>query len=110
LKERIGRGLKRFRDEFPNVENPALVVAGGVAANTALREMLTALCAENRFRFIAPPHALCTDNAAMIAWAGLERMAAGFEADTLDVAPRSRWPLDASATAVIGYGKRGAKA
>ncbi|MNL82765.1 UGMP family protein [compost metagenome] len=52
---------------------------------------------------------LCTDNAVMIAWAGLERMAAGLPADGLDVAPRSRWPLDGEAKALIGYGKRGAK-
>lgn len=110
LKERIGRGLKRFKERFPEVGEPALVVAGGVAANTALRDMLTGLCAENRFHFIAPPHRLCTDNAVMIAWAGLERMAEGFEPDHLDVAPRSRWPLDSEAAAVIGYGKRGAKA
>jgi N6-L-threonylcarbamoyladenine synthase len=110
LKERIGRGLKRFLDLYPQVKSPALVVAGGVAANSALREMLTALCEDHRFRFIAPPHALCTDNATMIAWAGLERMAAGFAPDSLDVAPRSRWPLDGDAKALIGFGKRGAKA
>jgi N6-L-threonylcarbamoyladenine synthase len=66
---------------------------------------LQALCDKNRFRFIAPPLALCTDNASMIAWAGLERMAAD-----LAVAPRSRWPLDRAAATVLGSGKRGAKA
>jgi len=111
LDERIGRGLQRFRNEFPQFEGrPALVVAGGVAANKALRQTLLDLCAKNRFDFIAPPIRLCTDNAVMIAWAGLERMAAGLPADPLDVQPRSRWPLDASAQALVGYGKRGAKA
>jgi N6-L-threonylcarbamoyladenine synthase len=62
------------------------------------------------FRFIAPPLNLCTDNAAMIAWAGAERMAKACRPSPLDLAPRSRWPLDAEATAAIGHGKRGAKA
>lgn len=110
LKDRIGRGLERFRQEYPGVAEPALVVAGGVAANKVLRATLQELCDRNRFRFVAPPLALCTDNAAMIAWAGLERMAAGLSADELSVAPRSRWPLDAAAAAVLGSGKRGAKA
>ena len=68
------------------------------------------LCAEHRFRFVAPPHHLCTDNAVMIAWAGLERMALGMPSDDLTVAPRSRWPLDQDAKALLAYGKRGAKA
>lgn len=111
LKDRIGRGLMRFKQEFSGtVEQPALVVAGGVAANLVLRATLQELCDKNGFRFIAPPLQLCTDNAAMIAWAGAERMAAGLPADDLDVAPRSRWPLDADAKALIGFGKRGAKA
>jgi len=111
LKDRIGRGLQRFKREFPQLaETPALVVAGGVAANLEVRGTLQSLCDANGFRFIAPPLHLCTDNAVMIAWAGLERMAAGAPADGLDVAPRSRWPLDASAAALIGSGKRGAKA
>jgi N6-L-threonylcarbamoyladenine synthase len=110
LQDRIGRGLQRFRDEFPDLDEvPALVVAGGVAANKELRSTLQSLCDKHRFRFVAPPHHLCTDNAAMIAWAGLERMGAGFEADALDVQPRSRWPLDPSAETLIGFGKRGAK-
>ncbi|MCJ8520195.1 N6-L-threonylcarbamoyladenine synthase [Pseudorhizobium tarimense] len=111
LQDRIGRGLARFRSEYAHLDvTPALVVAGGVAANQEIRRTLQALCLEYGFRFVAPPMKLCTDNAAMIAWAGLERMAADFAPDDLDVQPRSRWPLDASAQTVLGSGKRGAKA
>lgn len=110
LKDRIGRGLQRFKEVYPDVTEPALVVAGGVAANKEVRQTLDTLCAEHRFRFVAPPHHLCTDNAVMIAWAGLERMALGMPSDDLAVAPRSRWPLDQEAKALLAYGKRGAKA
>jgi len=110
LKDRIGRGLQRFKEVFPDVAEPALVVAGGVAANKEVRQTLDTLCTEHRFRFVAPPHHLCTDNAVMIAWAGLERMALGMPSDDLAVAPRSRWPLDQDAKALLAYGKRGAKA
>lgn len=111
MKDRIGRGLARFQAEVAHGEDqPALVVAGGVAANQALRAMLEELCAERGFRFIAPPMRLCTDNAVMIAWAGIERILADLPADTLDVQPRSRWPLDRQAQTLLGSGKRGAKA
>jgi N6-L-threonylcarbamoyladenine synthase len=73
-----------------------LVVAGGVAANAAIRARLAALAERAALRFFAPPPRLCTDNAAMIAWAGLERLRLGLT-DGLDFAPRPRWPLDRSA-------------
>ena len=81
----------------------ALVVAGGVAANAAMRAALETLATQSGLRFVAPPIALCTDNAAMIAWAGGERLAAGYS-DPLDAAARPRWPLDATAAAVRGAG------
>jgi N6-L-threonylcarbamoyladenine synthase len=81
----------------------ALVVAGGVAANGAIRGALQALATEHGLPFSAPPLWLCTDNAAMIAWAGAERFAAGLT-DPLDVAARPRWPLDPDAEKVRGAG------
>jgi N6-L-threonylcarbamoyladenine synthase len=82
----------------------ALVVAGGVAANGRVRTALEELAERRDLRFVAPPLALCTDNAAMIAWAGLERLAAGATGDPLDVSARPRWPLDESAQPVRGAG------
>lgn len=81
----------------------ALVVAGGVAANRAVRAALADLAAASGLRFVAPPQWLCTDNAAMIAWAGAERFAAGL-IDSLDVAARARWPLDPTAERARGAG------
>ena len=91
LVDRAHHAIDRFRREHGN--SGALVVAGGVAANAALRESLAALAQDSGFRFVAPPPALCTDNAAMIAWAGIERLRLGLT-DGLDFAPRPRWPLD----------------
>jgi N6-L-threonylcarbamoyladenine synthase len=86
-----------------STEAPALVVAGGVAANGEVREALAALAAANGRGFFVPPGWLCTDNAAMIAWAGAERFAAGL-VDGLDAPARARWPLDESAEKVRGAG------
>ncbi len=81
----------------------ALVVAGGVAANKEVRGLLERIAADRGLRFVAPPLSLCTDNAAMIAWAGLERFRKG-QSDPLDFAARPRWPLDPQAEPVRGAG------
>ena len=83
--------------------SPALVVAGGVAANQTIRGALAELAQENVRKFGVPPQWLCTDNAAMIAWAGAERFAGGWR-DPLDVPARARWPLDERAEKVRGAG------
>jgi N6-L-threonylcarbamoyladenine synthase len=80
-----------------------LVVAGGVAANGAIRQRLQQVAADTGLRVVVPPPRLCTDNATMIAWAGLERLRRGFR-DGFDFAPRPRWPLDPSAPKAIGAG------
>ena len=84
-------------------EATALVVAGGVAANGAIRAALEALASANGLPFVAPPQWLCTDNAAMIGWAGVERFEAGLF-DGLDFEARPRWPLDPLAEKVRGAG------
>jgi N6-L-threonylcarbamoyladenine synthase len=86
-----------------------LVVAGGVAANEAIRTALRSEAARSGFRLVAPPARLCADNAAMIAWAGAERLALGLT-DPLTVAARPRWPLDATSEPIFGSGAKGAKA
>ncbi|SMO79536.1 tRNA (adenosine(37)-N6)-threonylcarbamoyltransferase complex transferase subunit TsaD [Paracoccus laeviglucosivorans] len=88
---------------------PVLAVAGGVAANQTLRAALQDVAAAAGAEFLAPPLRLCTDNAAMIAWAGIEAYNAG-QRDGMDLAARPRWPLDQTAAPMLGAGKRGAKA
>jgi N6-L-threonylcarbamoyladenine synthase len=107
LAEKTARAMAAFRAAHPGSQ-PALAVAGGVAANGAIRAALTARAGSAGFAFLAPPLALCTDNAAMIAWAGAERLALG-ERSGLDLAARPRWPLDAAAAPLIGSGRKGAK-
>jgi len=93
LADRTTHAIERFRTDFPTGDT--LVVAGGVAANKVLRAALEKTAQENGMTFTAPPLALCTDNAAMVAWAGVERLRLGMT-DPLDAPARPRWPLDAA--------------
>ncbi|MBC7953047.1 MAG: tRNA (adenosine(37)-N6)-threonylcarbamoyltransferase complex transferase subunit TsaD [Rhodospirillaceae bacterium] len=99
--DRTKRAIALFTETWP--EGKHLVVAGGVAANTALRAALEKAGAAGGLTFLAPPLNLCTDNAAMIAWAGVERFRLGL-VDGLDFAPRPRWPLDPTAPKARGAG------
>jgi N6-L-threonylcarbamoyladenine synthase len=104
--EKTRRALAEYA---PLARTPSICVAGGVAANMAIRGALTDVAAEFGAAFIAPPLALCTDNAAMIAYAALEQM--GTRApDGMALSARPRWPLDELAPAMLGSGKKGAKA
>ena len=107
LTEKSRRAIETYMELSPAA--PVLAVAGGVAANTVIRVRLQGLCDTAGVQFLAPPLSLCTDNAAMIAWAGIERFQAGARDDATLVA-RPRWPLDPTAAPMIGSGKKGAKA
>mgnify|MGYP005993271801 CR=1 FL=1 len=107
LAEKTRRALRIYMLENP--ATPTVAVAGGVAANTPIRTALQAVCQDQGAAFCAPPLHLCTDNAAMIAYAGLERFQAGGR-DGLDMTARPRWPLDQTSPAMLGSGKKGAKA
>jgi len=104
--DRLSVGLKLFQERFGSPR--ALVAAGGVAANQAIRGALQAVAANAETTLIIPPPALCTDNGAMIAWAGAERLAVGL-VDTMDAAPRARWLLDENATAPAEFANTRAK-
>ena len=107
LATKTARALETYLAEAPVA--PVCAVAGGVAANSLLRARLEAVTQRAGVRFLAPPLALCTDNAAMIAWAGIERLHTGV-APGADLVARPRWPLDTTATPMLGAGKKGAKA
>jgi tRNA N6-adenosine threonylcarbamoyltransferase len=107
LAEKSRRALAQYMDLNP--ARPTIAVAGGVAANTPIRAALETVAAEFGADFLAPPLALCTDNAAMIAWVGIERFRAGHR-DGNALSARPRWPLDYSSPAMLGSGKKGAKA
>ena len=107
MANRSANAMSIFRNDHPH--GGILVVAGGVAANAAIRATLRGLADEHGFRLVVPPARLCTDNGAMIAWAGAERLALGL-VDALDVAARPRWPLDELAAPKLGFGAKGARA
>ncbi len=107
LAAKTRRALRLYQGENPAV--PVLAVAGGVAANGAIRAALQAVCADTGTVFVAPPLALCTDNAAMIAYAGIELFQLG-QRDGMDLTARPRWPLDQNSPAMLGGGRKGAKA
>jgi len=99
--ERTKKGIQVFHKICP--DGNTLVIAGGVAANGALRERLEQIAAAQGMALASPPLHLCTDNGAMIAWAGIERFKGG-DVDGLDFAPRPRWPLDPNAKKAVGGG------
>ena len=111
IRDVLAKKTRRAIDEYLTLTpaQPLLAVAGGVAANKAIRAELETVCTQNDVQFSAPPLALCTDNAAMIAYAGAERFLAG-QTDDMSLTARPRWPLDKHSPAMLGSGKKGAKA
>jgi len=113
LAERTERAMVAYKEEHASLEPLSFVVAGGVAANKTVRRTLEDLATKHGFSFLAPPMVYCTDNAAMIALAGAERLEKGLTSD-IDVMARPRWPLDearANADPVHKKsGRKGAKA
>ncbi|MCV2892657.1 tRNA (adenosine(37)-N6)-threonylcarbamoyltransferase complex transferase subunit TsaD [Lentibacter sp. XHP0401] len=107
LAEKSRRAMTLYMEAAPT--QPVLAVAGGVAANKSIRAALETVAHEFGAAFLSPPLTLCTDNAAMIAYAGLELFAAG-QQDDFTLAARPRWPLDTSSPSMLGSGKKGAKA
>ena len=91
VSDRTTNAIQRFKADY--LDGNTLVAAGGVASNLTLRVSLEETAAKAGLQFVAPPPALCTDNGAMVAWAGIERLNVGLQ-DTFAFAPRPRWPLD----------------
>jgi len=103
IRDRTARAMDIYEDRLGADAQRAVVVAGGVAANQRLRQVLEELAQARGFRLVVPPAALCTDNGAMIAWAGTMRLARGFT-DDLTAPARARWPLDPDAPPALGAG------
>ena len=106
--DRCAKAMEEFSEIHGSNKPRCLVVAGGVASNAHIRERIRLVCESAGWKLAAPAPELCTDNAAMIGWAALERFERG-EASPLDLSPRARWPLDTDAANVIGSGRKGAK-
>lgn len=109
LAQKSRRACASFKQTY-DATSPTIAVAGGVAANTLIRMQLTDMADEQGFTFLAPPMPLCTDNAAMIAWAGIEQMYLPNFNPHAEIIARPRWPLDKLAKPMLGSGKKGAKA
>lgn len=109
LADRLHQAFAAFAEAYPTVKARSLIVAGGVAANQTLRTTFQETANSHGFKLIVPPFHLCTDNAAMIAWAGAERLALGLT-DDIDFKARPRWPLDTVSASAYGSGRLGAKA
>jgi N6-L-threonylcarbamoyladenine synthase len=92
LTDRTTMAIRRFKSDFGGTQNPALVLAGGVASNGAIRSALSSLAVAEGFQTKIPPPRLCTDNAAMVAWTGVEHGQLGIF-DGMGVSPKARWPL-----------------
>lgn len=108
--DRVRKAIEIADAELAGDAHRHLVAAGGVAANQRLRGRLEQVARSAGYALHIPPPALCTDNGAMVAWAGAERLARGEVADTLAVTARARWPLDPDAAPALGSGRLGAKA
>jgi N6-L-threonylcarbamoyladenine synthase len=107
--DRAGRAMTIYEESLGADAPKRFAIAGGVAANQRLRARLAMLATSRGYSLCVPPIALCTDNAAMVAWAGCERLVRGLT-DGFDAVARARWPLDDRAVPRLGAGRLGAKA